>query len=250
MQTFTILLIVFFVVIGIMVALRSMIGEEFQPRNSDVLIALIPIAVWLVISGKVKVIEFAGFKIESALKQASAAPIEEQVNKLPVERLERDPKRGVNVIPKLIQKKTEALTFFFGRGWYDGPAIKKFLKELTAYPFFKYVVINRSDGRFFAMVDARTLFSHLSSREGPGFQTFADWVNESNESALKKNIPDLIFHDLALEPSTGKQEALKRMETNRVEILPVTDDNDRLVGMVERNRLLASLIIEVAEQVR
>ena len=48
------------IVVG-MVSLRLRVGVRFEVKNSDILIALNPIAFWLILSGKMKVVEFAVF---------------------------------------------------------------------------------------------------------------------------------------------------------------------------------------------
>lgn len=247
------LIAIFVAVIGIMIALRAKFGEKFEIKTSDILLALIPIAIWLVLSGKVKVIELGGlFKMEAALVEASQSEVAPQVTsvKLPVEPIQIDPKRGVEAIPRLISNKTEALSFQLGHGRYYGSAIEEYLTRLSQHPFFKYVIINQSDGQFVGIVDARKLYSALSADETEyNTDNFARWLNSSDISALS-NLPGYISAKNAIKKDTDKQTALEKMEKLDLEILPVVNEKDKFVGVVDRTRLVSSLIIEVVRKVK
>lgn len=241
---------VFVLMVVMMVSLRSRVGDRFEVKNSDILIALIPIAFWFVLSGKLKVIEFGGIKLETAFVQASQAEIADQVTpvRLPVEAIRMDPKGGVGEIPRLIKKRTEALTFQLAHGGYFGPAIRKYLSELVSLPFFKYVIINRRDGRFFGLLDARE-FRWVAETGQVSYREFANWLNTSNEAALQK-IPGFVPVEVAVKKREDKTTALKRMEDKKTETLPVIDDEERFKGVVERSRLVSSLILDIAERVK
>lgn len=187
---------IFIVIIIIMIALRFKIGERFEVKNSDILIALIPVALWLVLTGKIQKLEFGEFKIEAAFVEASRSSIEKQVTpiKLPVEPLIMNPKRGVEEIPDLIRNKTEALVFRLGYRGYYGPAIEEYLRKLSEYPFFKYIAINKNDGSFFALADSRALNFYFKLRRGGITSSdFEHWLGTSDRVALSKLTPPGLF---------------------------------------------------------
>lgn len=261
METMLLLMSVFIAIVILMIIIRAKSGSRFEVKNSDILIALIPIAMWLLLTGKVKVLEFGGLKIESAFVDASRAKISEQIVELPIEQLEIGMKSGVSDIPRLIRNKTEVLSFQLGYGGYWGEAIKRYLSDLTIYPFFKYVVINKLNGNFFGLADARglsSIFSTNQSEDDPLFPTskpeysaedFANWLNDSRVDQIVR-LPGFIGYENAINKNSDKQTALEQMEKLNVEILPVIDETDRFIGIVERSRLASSLIIEVANKLR
>ncbi len=63
-----------------------------------------------------------------------------------------------------------------------------------------------------------------------------------------RNLPGFVPGEYAVTPTANKRFVLEKMEERNVETLPVVDSQKRFVGMVERTRLTASLIIEVAEK--
>ncbi len=252
MTTLTLLIVIFVAVIILVVMLRSVTGGRWDIHNTDIMIALIPIAFWLILSGKVKVLEFGGFKIEAAFAEAAEAAITEQVEEIPIDGIVQGPKGGVGEIPWMIEKKVEALVFNIGHGGYYGPAIREYLMELTAFPFFKYLIINNEDGTFFAMADARTLTALLRSDQRSlqyNLGDVADWLNDSNRGDLER-LPGFLSAEFASHKGDEKKDVLQRMEELGVEKLPVVDDEGRFVGMVDRSRLSTSLIVEVAAKVK
>lgn len=250
MQTLIILLAVFVLILVLMAIIRTRISETFEIRNSDILIALIPIAFWLILSEKVKVIEFGGFKIEAAFLEAAEAAIGPQVEEIPIDPIEMGPKGGVGEILRLIEQKTEALVFQLGHGGYYGPAIGEYLRKLTAFPFFKYLVINDEEGRFFGLVNARSLNALFQSRAAEyDVDDFARWLNGADTASLSR-LPGFIGADHVIQEDTDKQTALIKLEELNVETLPVVDEDGSIVGVVDRSRLASSLIIEVAGKVR
>ena len=151
-------------------------------------------------------------------------------------------------IPRLIEKKTEALTFHLGYGGYYGPAIKQYLDELSVMPSFKYVVILNRDGTFAGLCDARLLNATLAN-EYNGHQKFANWLNNADEAPIKQ-LPGYIGSEKAIYKNIGKQSALEKMDQMDIEMLPVVSAENRFVGIVERSRLVSSMIIEVTQKLK
>jgi len=247
MDVLVVVLAVFVLIIVFMIALRATVGERFDVKNSDILLALIPIAIWLVLTGKVKVIEFGGFKIEAAFIEASKTPIATQITKLPVEPVRMDPKGGIGELPRFMRSKTEALVFQLRHGGYYGPAIHEYLSQLTKLPFFKYIVINQPDGTFAGLANAHEVFSAFSA-DGERYDQLARWLNESDLTSLAR-LPGFILAKDAVQDNTDKRTALERLEALHVEALPVMNQERRLAGVIERSRVVASLILEVARKV-
>lgn len=241
---------IFFCIVVILSIFRLKVGEKFDIRNSDILLAIIPVALWLILTGRIQKLEFGEFKIEAAFVEASKSSVKAQIKpvKLPVEPLVMGLKGSPKMIQKLIKNKTEALVFRLGNSYY-GPAIEEYLERLTEYPFFKYIVINEEDGRFFAIADARALNSYFKSREeGLTSWKFADWLKNSDKAFLSSELPGFISKAIILD--TDKKTALELMEKFNVDILPVVDKWGKFLGIVDRSRITASLIIEMANKLK
>lgn len=237
----------------ILVTLRLKVNPNFEIKQSEILVGLIPVVLWLLLTGKIESLEFGDLKIQTAFIEASETEISEQVTELnlPVESLHLNEKGGSHIIPRLIQQHTEGLVFRIGYGFYYGPAIMQFLKRLNEFPFFKYIIVlDNSGDRFVGIIDSRTLHSLLVNRESNiSAADFARWINRGEISRVRQ-LPGFISTDEAILPSSEKQLVLERMEKLNLEFLPVVNEETKLVGIVSRSRLTASLIIDVAKKVK
>lgn len=241
----------FVAIIVLLIALRSKIGEKFEIKNTDILLALIPVALWLFLTGKVTLIEVGGFKLENAFISASRASVAGQVTqvKLPVEELTMDPKRGVDRIPALIENKTNALVFRLGYTGYYGPAIEEYLQQLTDYPYLKYIVIQNVDGSFAGLADARALQSIFTTRTQFTSNDFERWIVQADRNALNR-LPGYTPSENAISETIEIQKALERLSELNLESLPVVDNRGYFVGMAERSQLVSSMLLDVANKIR
>jgi CBS-domain-containing membrane protein len=73
-------------------------------------------------------------------------------------------------------------------------------------------------------------------------------VNNDRE-ALGKVIPSLITHESALNSSSSRSAALRKMLDLKVDTLPVVDDHQKLVGMVDKASISSSLLLEIANSI-
>jgi CBS domain protein len=256
-----------------LVVLRNKAGNRFEIKNTDVVLALVPVALWLFLTGKIQEFGFGEVKIVAAIKVASKAPIDAQVSKfLPVDAVPLFEKGGSGEITRAVQKKAQALGFHLGRGHYTGSAIRAYLEELTQYPYLRYVVLNNQDDTFFGLVDARQLAEILrserlqppSSTPGPSLSgeqaqfairpeprltsnNLAKWLNEGNAEELK-TLPGFIAASDALDSNAKRQKALERLNALNVQTIPVVDETKKFIGVVDRSKLTASILTEIAAQ--
>lgn len=249
---------VFGLILFSLVLLRLKTGNKFEIKNSDIILALIPVVLWLLLTGKIQKFQFGGLGIETAFVKASQSAIEPQVislvsSKLPVEPVPRRTKGAVAEIPTLVEEKTEALIFRLGHGGYVGSAIEEYFDELLKFPFLKYVIIEDEDQKLVGIINAHMLASVLLAQDSRyryyTSRDFAHWINASLVQRLA-SLPGFVSAENAINEDVNKQSALERMESLNVETLPVIDEEGRFVGIVDRSRLTTSLIIDVADQIR
>ena len=242
----------FAVILALLMLLRST-NSKFEVKPTDIVVALLPILIFLLITGKIQKFEVGELKIETAFVKASTSAIAPQVaplTGLPSEPIRTDPKMGVGDIPKLIERKTQGLLFRLGYGGYYGPAIRDYLVGLVKQPFLRYIIIENSDRTFFALADARSLADVFANPGAPYTpEQFAQWLDSSDKTALAR-LPGFISSEHAVALTTDKRRALQRMESLNADTLPVVDDKGRFVGIVNRSRLTASLILDVAQDLK
>lgn len=240
----------FVLILALLVLVRAK-NSRFEVKPSDIVVAVIPVIVFLLVTGKLQKFEIgeSGVKIETAFVKASTSAITSQVTPLtglPSEPIEIHAKAGVREIPRLIEQRTEGLLFRLGYGGYYGPAIKEYLLQLTKEPFLNYLIMEKPDKTFFGMANARELNALFETQHPPyNANDFAEWLNRGNIEALSR-LPGFISLQNALSKKSDKRQALQKMEKLNMDTLPVVEENQRFVGIVNRSRLTASLLIDVS----
>ncbi len=244
---------IFIAVIAIMMILRLKLIKNFEIKQADVWVALIPVALWLLLSGRIQKFEFGDLSIQTAFVEATEMPITKQIaliKQLPIESVQIESKGGVDEIPRLIRNKTEALYFELGYGGYYGPAIESYLKRLSEFPFFKYIIISDKTRKFIGMADAKELnLNFINHDTDYTSEDFARWIKNGDVASLSK-LPSFISAKEAIHMNEDKKTVLENMENLGLEILPVIDENGRFIGVVDRSRLTSSLIIDMANKLK
>lgn len=245
---------VFAAVLAALVFVRRRAGQPAEVKLTDALIAAVPVFIGLFATGHIRELSLGseGLKVaaaELAITTAAAGSVTPQVADLPTSEIEVAAKGTPDQIPGMIERQTQALMFRLRHGGYDGGVIAQFLEELTPFPFFRYVIVETETGAFFGMIDARKLLSILRR----GFlepRAFAEMLNDGGDGAraFLAGIPGFIAADWAVKAGVPKLDVLRAMEERDADWLPVVGADGALKGLVDRSRLTASLILEVATQ--
>jgi hypothetical protein len=132
------------------VLLRARYGEKYELKTIDLVLIIIPLLFVQLVTGKVKVLDAFGVKADFSelLADAAEANIKQQVvgkNSPDVDEvvhmLEMAAKGGIQEIPRLVEKKNEALVFRLGHGGYYGPAIQQYFDALYASSYLQYLIV-------------------------------------------------------------------------------------------------------------
>lgn len=244
------------VVLVSVVGLRSLSAGRIEVRLPDAIIATIAAALMLLMTGRINklIVGTEGITVETAreaILSASKQSVTPQVSPLPVAQVEQALKGGIAEIPDLVRRQVQALEFVFGAGSYNAAAMQQYLETLSKYSFFRFVVFFNSDMTLFGMMDARKLLATLENPgTGQNFASLAALVNSgtADDKAQLAKLPGFVPASAAVKPDTNKRDVLQQMETKNVDWLPVLKPNNQLQGIVDRSRLVASLILDVTTQ--
>jgi len=238
------------------VLLRSKTKAKYEIKNIDLIIAALPIVIWLLLSNKLEEVNFLGVGIKTAdvfadvantnigteFTSAEALPIDQLVEEVGVAS-----KSGTGQIPMMVKTKIEALQFRLGHGGYDSYAIREYLNRLLQYPYLKFVVIEHENGALFGYFDARILLSYLEDTKN-GYAQFEASLNQSMGDRLVQ-YPGFMGVNKTANEKENRQTILKRMDEFDMETLVVIDDSEKFIGTLDRSRLLASLIIDFTNRI-
>lgn len=264
------------ILIGL-VALRVRSRNTIDVRSSDIVLALLPLVLWMFLTGKIEKLGFGDLTITRAIDKAAKEPVAKQVQTaLPIEAVPITEKGGESEIQEAINKKSQALSFRLGRGgYYRGGAIMEYLDRLTQYPYLRYLILNHGDGKFFGLVDARQLAGLLRNpqrqseppsptptgsyrepqqRSGGGTEprltanNLANWLNANTTTELE-TLPGFIGAENALPKSADRKQALQAMNNLEVPTIPVVDEKGIFIGTIDRSKLTASILTDIAAKV-
>lgn len=251
MPDLTIAIVLFVLVLAAIAGLRLKY-PKMEVKSTDIALALVPLALWLLLTGKITKLQVGDLSFETAFTQAAAARISGQVatlNPMPVQAVRMTAKTLVSRMPALLKDKTEAVSFQLGRTDYQGQAIREYLRQVAS-PALKYLVFLDDHGKFAGLADARSVMTVL---EQPGGEysgnDLANWVSAQNLASLS-HLPGFLGAQDAIRSDLDKKEALKKMENLGREVLPVIDKNGKFAGMVDRARLTASLILDISNRLQ
>ncbi len=229
------LVALFFAVVVFCGVLHVRLNKSFKVEWAWVAIAITPTIIWLIASGRLS--EFTGFGIGLTLRAASEREfsLATEGNAIETEQIASDLKEGLSKIEVMIRERRQALVFELGKtGYYTNEACKEYLRRLTEHDFFRYVVFRRADGTFAGLVPARDFYRQI----GKGLDPVA-----VIESGRLDSVAGVIT-DSVKEGAT-KQEALQKIERLHVPELPVVNDKGSFAGVVSRDRLLGSIVLEL-----
>lgn len=233
---------------------------KYEVKTIDLVLIVIPLLIYGLASGKLQSLDMFGVKADFSQLWATAVEtqIENQISVLPVasledlvEPIEPETKGGVADIPRLIEARTEALSFRLQMGGYYGPAIKSYFDQLFNRSSLRFVVINNPDGTLFGIYASADIVGFLRSLGDEGYEDFARNINDGDDSAKNwlTNLPGFVPISAAVTVETSKRAALQEMESLDQASLPVIDASNRFVGTVERAKITASLILAVTEKI-
>lgn len=231
-----------------LVLLRSYTGGKSEVTIADAAIALVPIIFVLFATGKIDKLGIgpSGITVESAIVNAADADVLDQVEVLDqvaeTDEVLAVAKGGLDSIPKFLRQGVQALTFRVGGNYVD-EIIESYFRQLTQSPRFQYfIVLEPSKDRFFGIMDARQLLALIDQK----VLKWSDLEKLIKDKPLElSELDGFIRLDSAVQETVTKREALMRLEETGLEWLPVVNEKNQFVGVINRSKVTASLILDI-----
>jgi len=245
MSIIIITIVGFMLLLALLVILRVKTGNKFQIKNSDIVIALIPVVLALFLSGKVQELTFGDLKIVLAVQETAKSSISTEVTELPVEEILIGESQSLIEINRYIEKRIQVVSFQLSKVTRGGSDLIVSYLELTRYPFLNYIVFNNPDGSFFGLADAQQI--ETMNRVSPdilNFEAIANWLLGANEDKLK-TLPGFISAEDALVANVDKLTALRQFSSLNVQTIPVINELGKFAGIIEQNQLTANMLTDI-----
>lgn len=209
---------------------------------------LFPILVYMIFSGRLKEIRAPG-GLEAKFVDVAEKPVEATFEPIEasVEDMSVVEKGGMHEMKKTFRKIDESkpivLTLTLNKGgYYDRLAILEYIKGLSQYRNFKFVVILGQDNKFVAYMPAWR-FSQILEMDSLGNELIA--VINSDRIQELQQYPGIVTKTITTKETNIQ--ALKEMSKQNIEALVVVGEDGRLCGVIEREQVLSRLMLTMAK---
>ena len=237
-MTIWILTALFFGILIAIAVIHYRVNREFKIETSWLALSLAPVIIWLLATQQLS--EFSGFGLAFKLKQVtnSAVSLKVDGNAIRPEQISRDEKEGLGKIDLFKRNRVAAVTPVVGKkNYYANGAIRRYLDELTPLSFFRFVLFEDLGGRFRGVIAGSRLHEQL--------QDGLDLVRliESGDISSIDGVSTI-----SVLSGSSKQESLQLMDRHGLAELPVVDEFDKFVGVVERDKITSSIVAELVSK--
>ncbi len=208
---------------------------------------LIPILVYVIISGKLEELKGPG-GLEAKFVKAANESISAATEKveLSIEEMQIVLKEGLTLLEKKRLELNEAQPIVMimeigKRGYYDRVAVLNYIDMLSQFRNFKFVVFLDRNNQFVSYMPSWAV-KGLISKQYLGDE-FISIINNGNKNELFQ-FPGVVRETIRTESTNA--EALREMTKQNLEALVVIDGNNQLKGVVEREQVLSKMMLSLA----
>lgn len=233
------------VAVGVLLVMKRLVGSV--DGATFIAVLLIPLIVYAVVSGRVA--EFSapggwGAKFRSAAtSQVESSGIIENVEAL--QAIEKGGFRELNLaVEQLNPDLPNALTLRVGlSNYYHPDAILRYLKTLMAVGPSTYVVfVANETGGFVGSANASQVVAILEAE--PTRDQFMEELVSGGDGAFEE-LGNLVRQ--LLKPEDSNSMALQKfLDSNAEALVVVSEDGQKPIGIVDRNRLMTKLMVKLA----
>lgn len=133
------------------------------------------------------------------------------------------------------------MTVTFGGGQYTTEALTEYVEALWRFRNFKLVVILDRDARFLAYMPAWAVKNILSAPD-----TSAEFIRALNEGRQQLlAYPGVVRKTISIRSTNV--EALRETSAKNIDALVVTDEDNRLKGIAEREQVLSKMMFDLTQ---
>lgn len=206
-----------------------------------ILLSGIPILVGLVYSGIIKTLKIFDIELEMNLGEKLDPNLIGKVTVFPSNEVTKSSMRFLFELPEDVKKNVQRLRFILGKqNYYDEYVVQEYLKELRNLRFLEII---DSEGKFIGLIPAKSLKSrHDRDREFENqylTKLIRSIETKTVIEAFNNMITDTVTNEDSLVEAFSKINSSKqgkRIGMND-QILPVTNKEGEMVGLVSRNEV-------------
>jgi CBS domain-containing protein len=231
------------VLLAVGVGLVALVAKLLDLTNGSVLVVafLGPLLAYLILTEQLSELGAGGLNLK--FREAARKPVEASVQRVIAEETQTIEKLGVEEMTRIDALDPEApvvltLTLAPRSGEYVFDALQQYLVQLGRHPRFRFVVLLDHDGRVVGYLPR-----DVAARQLETLTTAKPLLDAVNAGRLPR---DRGVRTDFLTPESTTEDALSRMTALRVDAMLVRNDEGKLLGITERDEVLARLMLSVA----
>jgi CBS domain-containing protein len=233
-------------IVGLILFLLGLRGVQYE--NNWILIAILPVCLWLLFSGRITGFKAFGVELKTAIQAASRQTISTTraygaLSSLEYDAQDAGEKGSVNRIAQHNEQKLAALSFVLERqNYYKPQVIKRYLDEMLENGYLKWIVFNDKEGKLEGLIRADALRNYATLPwAGPADDGYRV-IQQSIETGAIDKMPGVVRSSFAVKASDTKGTAIQKFSKIDAEYLPVVDELGRFKGVVSRGKLLSEVM--------
>jgi CBS domain-containing protein len=221
--------------------------SQLGVAESATLIALIliPLIVYGVVSGRLT--EFKGpggwsatfKKVSSQAVELTGVAIEDTVM---IEKM--GPRETLLQFEQTQAGKPVIMTLTLGNQNYIANAIRSVVKDTAQYPEFKFVVFVEQQGKVVSYAPVRKFRMELE-RDQARSERLVAAINSGMADEVR-HFPEMRIETVSR--TTSNADALEKMEKLKLDAILAVDENDKPIGVVERQHIVNQMVMTLAKR--
>ena len=229
------IIVVILLIIFTLIKNTLLAGETIDA--AIIFLAILPFIIYLAVSWKIS--EFKGGGFEFKFNNASKAEVLFKSEEVKFAEPEVAVKGSIRmlkpyIIPRIAEKPLSTLSLVPGRGEYSYKGLKEYLRELTKFDFFKYVLFVDEDKTFKGHIHARNLLAQLFDKS-----TGEEVINKINSGNIEETFG---FKRNYIRDDISNREALRIMEKEGIIDIAVVDKDMKFKGFTTQDMITTRII--------
>ena len=235
---------------------RTHFGKKYELKNNDLILFGIMIFIALLLGNKLEYFEFLG--IRTKIFNAANQKIQDQIiseNEFPLGK-----SITVKDIPLMMKKNMKGIQFKLGNT-YNAVEVEKIFNILNPSSYLEYLIILDEKDEFFGVYNASDYIASLKIDEIIPYTDKLitllkdfDKVKQGSSNGQIITNKDIFLNsslfinlDKAVKQNIKRHDALKKMKVEKINFLPIIDNDNNFIGIVKRSELNTDLILDIIE---
>jgi hypothetical protein len=217
-----------------------------------VILSGIPVLIGLFIGGYIKSFKGFGLELESNLKEPIPMSIVSKIDITESPEMNKESLPRLHSLTDVERNKINRLRFIYGkRGYYDSYAVQEHNQQLRN---LKFIEIVNQEGEFLYLLSSSKLKGKNTEQEN-NYEKANEFIRAVEHEKIPETYSEVVTDHLTTSDNLiqayrkiNKSVQSKFLSSKR-EMLPILDDTERMIGIVDKHNLETKIAEEVEKTI-